>query len=926
MKTVLLTGASGFLGTEVARRLLQQPELSVIALVRAENQERAIHRLARAWWDYPELIEAIGTRVEGLCGDVALPQLGLDTTIYADVVKRVTHIIHTAADLRLNAPLDELRKTNVQGTANVVELARAIERDHGLKRLAHVSTAYVCGKRKGVILENDLTDEFGFSSSYEESKYEGERLVQAAKTELPISIFRPAMIVGNSRTGAIKTFNTVYVPWRLYLSGKLWLSPTSTALRLNIVPVDYVADAIVRLTFEPQDKGLTFHLSAPYQSLPTASDMVTFTRAWVKEHLNLNLPRPLFLSLPEFVTRLQPIPSSLIPLMNLLPYFSQPPHFQRDNVNRLLGTYTLDWRAFMPKLLEYPVYHGFMHRSERTVHEQILFRLEGHGPPITFHDLVEDKVLTHTGLELRQDMLRAASALQSLGIRKGDRVALVGFNSTRYLTLDVAIGLVGAVSVPLYYTRPPADLDAIVKASGAKLLCVGTPKLLERLDEFNTNVPIISFAREPLPETLPRNVLSWNAFLSLGKDPISTTAPVGFADLATLRYTSGTTGMPKGVVFNHQHLRWMGECMAALLPWKARTRRISYLSFLPMNHVVEGILATYSPYFIPAPLEIYFLEDFRRLEQALPRVRPAVFFSVPRVYEKVWEAFENNRLGQWYLGSSEDLFKKLLRPLVRWLLLRKAGLDHCVQQIVGSAPADDELLRAYQELGIEIHDAYGLSEAPLVTLNRVGANRVGTVGQALPQTEVTIAEDGEVLVKGPQVTSGYFGEGITQPFKNGWLLTGDLGSLSPEGNLCIEGRKKELIATAYGKKVHPVKVETLLKEIPGVAEAMLVGENRPYCVALLWLEPNRPLPESFDKAVLEANSRLSHPEQVKGWAVLKNDLSTEGGDLTANLKLKRQAVTKRFQAVIEALYRDATPPAGVLHVGRAEREAQKELV
>jgi len=928
--TVLLTGASGFLGTQAARKLLQDPALSLIAIVRAETRESALRRLSRVWWDWPELIEAIGTRVEVLCGDVAFPRLGLDAATYTDLTTRVTHIVHTAADLRLNAPLDELRKTNVQGTAQVLELAYAVQRDHGLTRLAHVSTAYVCGKREGVIPEDALSAEYGFSSAYEESKCEGERLVQQAKAGLPISVFRPGMIVGDSATGAIKTFNTFYVPLRLYLTGKLWVAPTGADLRLNVVPVDYVADAIVRLTFAAEAEGLNFHLTAPYESLFTVGDLVTFTRVWAREHLNLNLWRPAFLPLPKWVTRIRPGRSSKEatgltgPLTNLWPYFTQPPRFQRDNVDRLSGSYQLDWHEFLPKLLEHAVYHSFMHRSERTVHEQILYRLEGHGPRITFYDLVGGKLFTRDARQMLVDMLHAASALRSLGIDKGDRVAVVGFNSTRYLTLDVAIGLVGAVSVPLYYTSPPADLCEIMKASDARLLLVGSAPLLQRLRKLALGLPIVSFCRESQPEGPTHNVLTWEAFLSLGKEPIPEAAPVGFAEIATLRYTSGTTGKPKGVVFTHQHLRWMGETMASLLPWRTRTRRTSHLSFLPMNHVVEGILATYAPYFIPAPLDIYFLEDFRRLEKALPQVRPHIFFSVPRVYEKIWEAFGRSPFARWYVECEEGPIKKLLRPVLRSVILRKAGLDRCDQLIVGSAPADAELLRTYREIGIDIHDAYGLTEAPLVTLNRVGANRVGTVGKPLPQTDVRIAEDGEVLVKGPQVTSGYFGEGVAQPFRDRWLSTGDLGSLT-EGYLVIEGRKKELIATAYGKKIQPGKVEGMIKEISGVADALLVGDNRPYCVALVWLEPGHPPPESIDRALHRANTRLSHPEQVKRWAILNNDLTIEGGDLTANLKLRRQAVSERCHAVIDALYGDKQVPASVLHMGTAGQDPKERI-
>jgi long-chain acyl-CoA synthetase len=342
-----------------------------------------------------------------------------------------------------------------------------------------------------------------------------------------------------------------------------------------------------------------------------------------------------------------------------------------------------------------------------------------------------------------------------------------------------------------------------------------------------------------------------------------------------------------------------------------------------MNHVVEGILATYSPYYIPGPLEIYFLEDFWGLRQTLPRVRPAIFFSVPRYYEKVWEAFQGSRPGRIFLGAREGWFKRLLRRFVRRGLLRTAGLDRCNQLIVGSAPCGEDLLRAFQGLGIEVHNAYGMTEAPLVTMNRLGANRVGTVGEPLPRTEVRVAEDGEVMVRGPQVTGGYFGEGVEPPFRGGWLLTGDLGYLSEEGSLVLHGRKKELIVTSYGKNVHPLKVEGMLRGIPGIVEAMLVGDCRPYCVALLWVEgdvPDGASADALDRAVLEVNRRLSQPEQVKSWAVLAHDLSIDGGDLTANLKLKREAVAGRLDAVIKALYDRGTMPGDVLHRGGLGRD------
>ena len=928
---VLLTGATGFLGAQVARRLLACADYTVYALIRADNPASAVHRLSRAWWDWPELAGAIGNRVQVLVGDVAQPRLGLDEDGYAGLAAGLTHIIHTAADLRVNAPIAELRRTNLQGTEHVLALAQAAQADHGLARYAHVSTAYVAGGRTGPVPEDALTDAYGFSCAYEFSKYEGERLVQAARADLPISVFRPGMIVGDSATGEIKTFNTLYFPLRLYLGGQLPLMPASRTQRVNLVPVDYVADAIVRLTLAPEAAGLNFHLTAPYAILPQIGELVAFVRTWAREQLGLRLPRPVFLPLPLPRGRYDPDAPPpreegvLAALRTLLPYFNEHLEFRRDNVDRLLGSYALDWRDFVPHLLAYAVDAGFMHRSERTVHEQILYRLSSTNRPITYHDIGGSGIVTRSGQEVRQDVLAAMAALKSLGIGPGDRVAIAGTNSTRYLTLDVAIGMLGAVSVPVYYTSPPADIDHILAASGARLLFVGFNRVLERLGELHSDARVISFCSDSAPATSAAAaaaadawpVMTWEAFLALGSqqplDP-KPRSPVGFGDLATLRYTSGTTGRPKGVMFRHDGLRWMGETMAALLPWQARTRRARYLSFLPLNHVVEGILVAYAGYYIPQTLDIYYLEDFRQAQRYLPQVKPTFFFSVPRVFERAWEGLEESRPGKSYLSLTHGTAKRVLRPLLRWSLLGKLGLRGATQLAVGSAAASEKMLLNFRELGIEIHNAYGLTEAPLVTFNREGANHIGTVGNPLPRTEVRLAEDGEVLVRGPQVTAGYFEQDAPSPVQDGWLHTGDLGRLTDDGYLVLEGRKKELFKTSYGKYVQPAKIEALLRDIPGIAETMLVGEGRPYCVALLWIiDPDdAPSEAAISQGMADLSRGLSHPEQVKRWAVLRNDLSIERGDLTANLKLKRQAVGVRLQGLIEALYDGSPGDAAVL--------------
>ncbi|UCG71108.1 MAG: AMP-binding protein [Thermoplasmata archaeon] len=933
VNTILLTGANGFLGTQVALRIINQTKDNIIALVRAKDKEAAVQKLSRTWWDWPELEEAIGNRVEVIKGDVSQARLGLSDAEYQKMVKRITNIIHMAADMRLAAPMDELRRANVQGTANILELARVVNKDHGLTRLSHVSTAYVAGARKGIVPEKSLSDEYGFFSPYELSKYEGERLVQAAKKELPISVFRPGMVVGDSKTGAIKTFNTLYVPLRMYFKGQLRIFPVRPSLRVNLIPVDYVADSIVKLTFEPKAVGLNFHLTAPYESLPTAKELVLYSRKWAQKNLNIKLKKPLFIPAPTGATRGRYRSQKVIQrksrgfldaLIILAPYFNERRRFQRDNVNRLHGTYELKWKEVLENLLEYATYMGFLHRSDRTVHGQILFRLSGRSMPITYFDVYDGQIVKKSAAQVRSDILKAASTLKAMGIEKGDRIALVGLNSTRFLTMDVAIGISGAVSVPLYYTSPPEEIDKVVSVSGSKILLVGSPKILEKIDDLTTDIPVVSFSRKPPKKKPNRSLITWEEFLVKGKDADS--PPVsnyGFSDLATVRYTSGTTGKPKGVCFDHERLRWMGESLSSLLPWQIRNKGITYLSFLPMNHVVEGILAMYAPYYAPGPLDIYYLEDFRELQGTLNKVCPTVFFSIPRFYEKVWEGLMENKTGKKYVDSNDGFKKNILRRLIKKALLKKVGLNRCAQLIVGAAPIGEDLLNNFRDLGIEIHDAYGLTEAPLVTMNKLGSNRIGTVGEPLPKTKLKIADDGELLVSGPQVTLGYLDSEIESPVRNGWLYTGDLGKVTSEGNLKILGRKKELIVTSYGKNIHPTKIESMLKDIQGVDEAMVVGDGKPFCGAFLWVsgDEKHNLVESIERSISEVNRRLSHPEQLKRWAILKNDLSIERGDLTASLKLKRWEVMRRRSDVVEALYGGPKSNLNTLvHIGGGEKK------
>ncbi|MEN6554462.1 MAG: AMP-binding protein, partial [Methanobacterium sp.] len=706
------------------------------------------------------------------------------------------------------------------------------------------------------------------------------------------------------------------------LSGKLKIIPVSRSMKINLVPVDYVADAVVKLTFDSRAVNKTFHLTAPVESLPTLEELIEFVKEWSKENLNVRFSNPIYM--PLNISLLQKISShghlfrkgsdKLLETVNTLsPYFNENREYLRDNTKEIIGPYRYKWQNFLPKLIEFAVYHGFLHRSDRTVHEQALFRLQRSSRPVKYYDIVKGEIKESSSTDIYQNIISASKALQSMGVNKGDKVAVAGYNSTKYLILDIAIGIVGAVSVPIYYTSPLNEIKEILDDSSARILFAGTPQILNDLNEFDAHISVVSLCKQSVDRDL--EVISWEDFLKKGEEVNKVIdVHLNFDDTATIRYTSGTTGKPRGVMFTHWNLRWMAEFIASMPPWKDRTSEISYLSFLPMNHVVEGIMGTYAPYYAPASLNLYFLENFHDLEESLQKVRPNVFFSVPRFYEKVWCNVLESRIGQIYISSS-GIMKTVLGKLIKREILKKVGLDRCAQLIVGSAPVSDELLKCYHELGIEVHNAYGLTEAPLITINRIGKNRIGTVGEPLPDTYIKIDGDGEILINGPQVMSGYFKDD-SDSLEDGWLHTGDLGYETHEDSLVITGRRKEVLVNSYGKTISPLKIEVMLKNISGIEEVMVIGDGKPYCSAFLWAEADSNL-KWIDKTIGEINTRLSRPEEIKKWVILKDDLSI-GTDLTANLKLKRKSISKRYEDIINFIYGSGTKPDSILHFGSIE--------
>ncbi len=889
-RTVFLTGATGVLGTEVVQQLLSTTECTIRVLVRAASTADAIHRLQALWWEDPILSAAIGHRVLPVVGDITQEGLAMNETQYESVITETTHLIHSAAETGIQKSKDELWRMNVEGTRYVVQLAEKMPQ---LQRFTHISTAYVAGTHRGLILADEPLPQH-FSSLYEESKAEAERVV--ISTSLPFTICRPGMIVGNSQTGRTRNFNTVYYVLKLMLQGRLKCLPVSRTQTVNIMPADEVAREVVSLTFHQKAEGKTFHLTAPKEHLPQACELVNEVRAWAKEHLQINIPKPIYIPATLLRTLGRRYNAGkeakhrnlMSNIMALMPYFFDDHVFDRTHTDELTGSYHLDWRSFLPTMLDFACRHNFMRLSDKSIFEQAVIRRESRHYPITYYNITTQGTEQVTGQEMNQLVNHFVNRLTALGVQPGDKVALSGVNCTEHAAINNAIGLKGAVSVPIYYTTPADEIALLLQKSGARWFFVGDERIKQNLAKIPADVTIIPFGSlgdkskvkvHGLEERPNHVICSPN-------------------DLATIRYTSGTTGEPKGVMFSFSQLKWMGEVLTNLLSWHDRNSEMRYLSFLPMSHVVEGILASYAPYCMLCNAKVYYLNDFRMLTQALPKVRPTVFFSVPRFYEKLWELIEQNPLGAKYLAMKEGLMKRMTGKLLRSIVLRKAGLDQCAQLLVGSAPISEELLLRFRAMGIEIHNAYGQTEAPLITLNRMGDNVIPSIGTPLPDTTVTVNPDGELIVRGPQVALGYY-QLESDTFQNGELHTGDLGSISSDGHVYIGGRKKDILITSYGKNINCTKIEQRLMAIPCIQQALLVGEQRPYCTALLWTVGQT---DTLEQDIERMNQSLSHPEQVKRWCIIETPLSIQNGELTPNLKVKRNVVIAHYNREINEMY------------------------
>jgi long-chain acyl-CoA synthetase len=537
--------------------------------------------------------------------------------------------------------------------------------------------------------------------------------------------------------------------------------------------------------------------------------------------------------------------------------------------------------------------------------------------------------------------------LMHLGISPDDKVAIISSNRPEWILADFGIAQIGAVSVPVYPTMGSADTEFILNDAGVKVVLLADAELSDKIDSIRANVPslthVFAFNEIAGKDHLSKLIQlgKENPQVELLKDYKSRVKP---DDLLTLIYTSGTTGTPKGVMLSHNNL--ISNVTASQLVCPV-TNEHKVLSFLPLSHIFERML-TYLYLYVGAG--IYYAESLETIGENLKEVKPFAFSTVPRLLEKVYDKIVakgeeltgvKRKLFFWALalghkyeldgknGAWYELQLKLANKLIfsKW----REALGGNVGVIVsGAAALQPRLARVFTAAQINVLEGYGLTEtSPVITVNRLdkGMRGFGSVGPAIKDVEVKIAEDGEVLCKGPNVMKGYYKrlDATAEVMKDGWFYTGDIGKFE-NGLLYITDRKKEIFKTSGGKYIAPQVMENKFKESMFIEQIMVIGENRKHPAALivpsfaalsLRLEQEGitekdsakliTLPQTINLIQSEVdrlNEGFGNYEKVKKFALLPIEWSVAGGELTPKLSLKRRVILEKYSSEIEKIYQE----------------------
>jgi long-chain acyl-CoA synthetase len=594
----------------------------------------------------------------------------------------------------------------------------------------------------------------------------------------------------------------------------------------------------------------------------------------------------------------------------------------------------------------------------RTVAAALAATVERYGDHPAYSDKADgrDAWRTFTWQQMWDAARDVAAALVDAGVEPGRTVAIMASNRIEHLVADMGTVLAGAVPMSIYNTLSPDQIAFIGGQSRPAAVFVETADHLERWRTTLTSqdgiLTIVGIADAVLDDD---RFTSWDALLARGAaashDEVDArTAALEANDPVTILYTSGTTGDPKGVELSHRNVLY--DCEGGLRVTGLEGTNLT-VSYLPYAHIAERILTLYIPQHY-GDVHVYLIADPTLLIGALGEVRPAQFFGVPRVWEKIQSGLSGllamepdaakkaaiegaMQVGVEYVESlqvghttSPELQARfdaadaaMLGPIKAML-----GLDQVIWAGSASAPMPLEVARFFAGLGMPIYDIWGMTETcGGATACGPGAFKLGTVGRPYPGIELRIAEDGELLARGPIMTVGYHRrpEATADLIDTeGWLHTGDIASIDDDGFVSIVDRKKELIITSAGKNIAPSNIESLLKESPIVGHALAFGDNRPYVVAVLTLDGEvapvvaqmagieftdladlaaKPEIQAMaQEAVDQANARLSRPEQVKSFELLPVEWTAESEELTPTLKLKRRVVHTKYADVIDSLY------------------------
>jgi long-subunit acyl-CoA synthetase (AMP-forming) len=551
---------------------------------------------------------------------------------------------------------------------------------------------------------------------------------------------------------------------------------------------------------------------------------------------------------------------------------------------------------------------------------------------------------------------RVGRALVKLGVEPGKGIAIIGHNSPEWLEADVGAILAGAVPAGIYTTSSPEQVRYITDHCEAKVAFADTPEQVDKFVAEQERTPRLEVVVQMLgrPKEAQRGrlrVLAWDELLALGDQVPDSELDARIAaqkpdDVCTLIYTSGTTGDPKAVMITHTNLVWTAQ--ATLKAFHFLDNEVT-ISYLPLSHIAEQMMTIHGPMAMGSL--VYFAESIDKLGETLQEVRPTIFLGVPRVWEKIQAKMVaagasappiRKKLVAWarkvglaagyaeQRGEARPLVLPIAKKLVFDKVRERLGLDRARICVTSAAPISKDTLEFFLGLGIPILEVYGMSECTgPATYSPPDNYRTGKCGIVLPGAELKIAEDGEVCIRGPHVFKGYLKD--PEATKNaidadGWLHSGDIGTLDKDGFLQITDRKKDLLITAGGENIAPQVLEGHLKSIPVIAQAVVVGDRKKYLGALVTLDPERVAAEAaaagssaktvaeaahcavfkrhLQKQIDEVNSRLARVQTIKKFVIVPHEFSIDGGELTPTMKVKRKVVNEKYRAEIESMYAD----------------------